>query len=117
MAPGPVITPGMRTTAFLSADGEGDCCAATGTPAAKDVTTHTPVATSALLIQFVICAYPHPKDSPERYQLASRHRLRLMVTHGSSPMLTWIKDDIEARVPDKARKEQPGRSRREGSCC
>ena len=30
--PGPVITPGMRTTAFLSAAGEGDCCAATGAP-------------------------------------------------------------------------------------
>src|SRR5262249_25093188 len=46
MVPGPVITPGMRTTAFLSAAGEGDCCAATGAPPTTDVMTHTPVTAS-----------------------------------------------------------------------
>src|SRR5262245_58211745 len=71
MVPGPVITPGMRTTAFLSAAGEGDCCAATGAPPTTDVMTHTPVTTSTLLIKFIICTHPHPKGSPEHYQLAS----------------------------------------------
>src|SRR6516165_366986 len=71
MVPGPVITPGMRTTAFLSAAGEGDCCAATGAPPTTDVMTHTPVTTSTLLIKFIICTHPHPNGSPEHYQLAS----------------------------------------------
>src|SRR5262249_28908786 len=61
MVPGPVITPGMRTTAFLSAAGEGDCCAATGAPPTTDVMTHTPVTASTLLIKFIICTHPHPK--------------------------------------------------------
>src|SRR6516165_5170358 len=61
MVPGPVNTPGMRTTAFLSTAGEGDCCAATGAPPITDVMTHMPVATSTVLIQFVICAHLHQK--------------------------------------------------------
>src|SRR5262245_6894845 len=58
VVPGPVNTPGMRTMASLSADGEGDCCAAAGTPPTTDVITHTPVTTSTLLIKFIICAHP-----------------------------------------------------------
>src|SRR6516162_9931057 len=58
MVPGPVSTPGMRTMAFLSTAGGGDCCAATGSPPTTDVMTHTPVTTSVLLIQFIICAHP-----------------------------------------------------------
>src|SRR5215813_1361939 len=71
MVPGPVSTPGMRTMAFLSTAGEGDCCAATGAPPTTDVMTHTPVTTSTLLIKFIICAHPHPTGSPEHYQLPS----------------------------------------------
>src|SRR6516164_5974116 len=69
MVPGPVSTPGMRTTAFLSTAGEGDCCALTGAPPTTNVMT--PVVTSTLLIQFIIRTDPHPKGSPEHYQLAS----------------------------------------------
>src|SRR5215831_2760711 len=64
MVPGPVSTPGMRTTAFLSTGGGGDCCALTGTPPTTDVKTHTPITATTLLIKFVICAHPHPKASP-----------------------------------------------------
>src|SRR6516164_215423 len=70
MVPGPVSTPGMRTTALLSA-GEGDGCAAAGTPPTTDVITHAPITTSTLLTQFIICTHPHPKGSPEHYQLAT----------------------------------------------
>src|SRR5262245_54648774 len=70
MVPGPVSTPGMRTMAFLSTAGEGDCCAATGSPPTTDVMTHTPITTSTLLIQFVICAHPPQKISAEQYQFA-----------------------------------------------
>jgi hypothetical protein len=56
--------------AFLSTGGEDDCCAATGTPPATEITTDTPVTTSTLLIQFVICAHPHQKASAEQYQFA-----------------------------------------------
>src|SRR5262245_40831596 len=69
MVPGPVSTPGMRTTAFLSTGGAGDCCAATGAPPTTNVMT--PAVTSTLLIQFIMCKDPHPKRSPEHYQLAS----------------------------------------------
>src|SRR5215472_7888990 len=68
MVPGPVNTPGMRTMAFLSTAGEGDCCAATGAPPVTDVMTHTPIATSTLLIQFIICAHPPQKTNAEQYQ-------------------------------------------------
>src|SRR5262245_53986257 len=71
MVPGPVITPGMRTTAVLSTVGEDDCCAVTGTPADRDVMTHTPVTTSDLVIHFVICAHLIRKAAPNTYQLAS----------------------------------------------
>src|SRR6516164_1739747 len=67
MVPGPVNTPGMRTMASLSTDGEGDCCAATGAP---PVMTHTPIATSTLLIQFIICAHPSQETNAEQYQFA-----------------------------------------------
>src|SRR5215472_10922430 len=70
VVPGPVSTPGMRTMAFLSTAGEGDGCAETGAPPATDVTTHTPVTTSILLIQFIICAHPHQKTRAEQYQFA-----------------------------------------------
>src|SRR5262249_51043430 len=63
MVPGPVSTPGMRTMAFLSTAGEGDCWAVTGAPPTTDVMTHTLVTTSTLLIQFIICS--HPQASPE----------------------------------------------------
>src|SRR5262245_18625810 len=70
MVPGPVSTPGMRTTAFLSTAGEGDCCAATGAPQVTDVMTHTPIATRTLLIQFIICAHPPQKTNAGQYQFA-----------------------------------------------
>jgi hypothetical protein len=72
MVPGPVNTPGMRTTMFLSTAGEGDCCAVTGAPAVKDVMTHTPVTASTLLIKLIISAHPHWKSSGEHYQFASQ---------------------------------------------
>jgi hypothetical protein len=56
--------------ASLSTEGEGDCCAATGAPPVTDVMTHTPIATSTLLIQFIICANPHQETNAEQYQFA-----------------------------------------------
>ena len=77
MVPGPVNTPGMRTTAFLSTVGEGDCCAATGAPPITDVMTHTPVTASTLLIKYIICTHPHPKGSRNDISSQAIHRLRL----------------------------------------
>src|SRR5215831_14861288 len=85
MVPGPVSTPGMRTTAFLSTAGEGDCCALTGAPATTNAMTHTPVTTSTLLIKFIICAHPHPKGSPEPYQFASHPSTDIDRWHMEAP--------------------------------
>jgi hypothetical protein len=46
---------------------------------------------------FIICAHPHlRKAALNTISWQAAHRLRLKVTHGSNPMLMWIKDDIEA---------------------
>src|SRR5262249_39936950 len=111
MVPGPVSTPGMRTMAFFSTAGEGDCCAATGAPPTSDVMTHTPVTTTSLLIQCIICAYLHPNGSLNAISWQACYRLRLKVTPGSSETLTWIKNVIEAQTQGEARTEQPGRDR------